>query len=322
MLRPRHDDRLPLGDQDPRLRKARRLLEGAPRAPCASDWAGREDLRLLMANKTPKLRQRRRPGRRASRNASSRAGTRPSTAGARRGAGPTTSTSCPRPATCTSASRPGRRPTAGALARPSPTGPRRPRARTARARPRWPSRSPRSTLPGPAAPCSTSASCPQALEGEEGIDKLSGLVRTYFRLGGHHIQFNVVDTADPARGPEAARGLPQPPRAGSRLLRLLRRPRHQPSGRNYQQNCPRRILGQFCRPAWNAGRCPRGILRAVPRGLRAAFGDANPAPVALDGSRGIPDRQGAGKSWMTDGPRYILMNNPRLPGAAHGDRAA
>ncbi|HZW49250.1 MAG TPA: trans-4-hydroxy-L-proline dehydratase [Bacillota bacterium] len=35
---------------------------------------------------------------------------------------------------------------------------------------------------------------PSALAGEEGITKLAQLVRTYFRLGGHHIQFNVVDT--------------------------------------------------------------------------------------------------------------------------------
>ncbi|GMV05643.1 MAG: hypothetical protein AMXMBFR53_19200 [Gemmatimonadota bacterium] len=35
---------------------------------------------------------------------------------------------------------------------------------------------------------------PQVLEGEAGVGKLSSLVRTYFRLGGHHIQFNVVDT--------------------------------------------------------------------------------------------------------------------------------
>lgn len=33
---------------------------------------------------------------------------------------------------------------------------------------------------------------PQVLEGEEGIDKLAHLVRSYFKLGGHHIQFNVV----------------------------------------------------------------------------------------------------------------------------------
>ncbi len=35
---------------------------------------------------------------------------------------------------------------------------------------------------------------PQVLEGDNGIDKLASLVRTYFRLGGHHIQFNVVGT--------------------------------------------------------------------------------------------------------------------------------
>lgn len=34
---------------------------------------------------------------------------------------------------------------------------------------------------------------PQLLEGEEGIAGLAGLVRTYFKLDGHHIQFNVVD---------------------------------------------------------------------------------------------------------------------------------
>ncbi|HNW59361.1 MAG TPA: glycyl radical protein [bacterium] len=36
---------------------------------------------------------------------------------------------------------------------------------------------------------------PDVLAGEEGIDHLSGLVRSYFTLGGHHIQFNVVDAA-------------------------------------------------------------------------------------------------------------------------------
>ena len=35
---------------------------------------------------------------------------------------------------------------------------------------------------------------PQTLEGDEGIEKLSHLIRTYFRLDGHHIQFNVVGT--------------------------------------------------------------------------------------------------------------------------------
>jgi pyruvate-formate lyase len=34
---------------------------------------------------------------------------------------------------------------------------------------------------------------PQLLADETSIDKLAHLVRTYFKLGGHHIQFNVVD---------------------------------------------------------------------------------------------------------------------------------
>jgi formate C-acetyltransferase len=36
---------------------------------------------------------------------------------------------------------------------------------------------------------------PQVLEGEDGLEKLAQLIRTYFRLGGHHIQFNVVSAA-------------------------------------------------------------------------------------------------------------------------------
>jgi pyruvate formate-lyase/glycerol dehydratase family glycyl radical enzyme len=36
---------------------------------------------------------------------------------------------------------------------------------------------------------------PRILEGEKGIDSLVALIRSYFRMGGHHIQFNVVDAA-------------------------------------------------------------------------------------------------------------------------------
>ncbi len=36
---------------------------------------------------------------------------------------------------------------------------------------------------------------PQVLAGDDGLDKLVQLVRTYFKLDGHHIQFNVVDAA-------------------------------------------------------------------------------------------------------------------------------
>jgi formate C-acetyltransferase len=33
---------------------------------------------------------------------------------------------------------------------------------------------------------------PEVLADQEGLKKLGDLVRTYFKLGGHHIQFNVV----------------------------------------------------------------------------------------------------------------------------------
>jgi len=51
---------------------------------------------------------------------------------------------------------------------------------------------------------------PQLLEGEQGIDSLAALVRTYFKLDGHHLQFNVIsaDTLRQAQtDPEAHRDL-------------------------------------------------------------------------------------------------------------------
>jgi len=51
---------------------------------------------------------------------------------------------------------------------------------------------------------------PELLEGEEGINSLAHLIRAYFKLGGHHIQFNVV-SADTLRSaqkePEKYRNL-------------------------------------------------------------------------------------------------------------------
>lgn len=35
---------------------------------------------------------------------------------------------------------------------------------------------------------------PRVVQGEEGLEKLARLIRTYFRLGAHHVQFNVVDS--------------------------------------------------------------------------------------------------------------------------------
>ncbi len=51
---------------------------------------------------------------------------------------------------------------------------------------------------------------PQLLADEAGMDGLVGLIRTYFKLDGHHIQFNVVDAAsllDAQRHPEGHRDL-------------------------------------------------------------------------------------------------------------------
>ena len=43
---------------------------------------------------------------------------------------------------------------------------------------------------------------PKVVEGEEGLDRMAHLVRSYFKLDGHHIQFNVV-TADTLRAAQA-----------------------------------------------------------------------------------------------------------------------
>ncbi|MFW5947148.1 MAG: glycyl radical protein, partial [Gemmatimonadota bacterium] len=51
---------------------------------------------------------------------------------------------------------------------------------------------------------------PQVLEGDGGVEKLAALIRGYFRMGGHHIQFNVVDTdtlRDAQRNPDQYRDL-------------------------------------------------------------------------------------------------------------------
>jgi len=51
---------------------------------------------------------------------------------------------------------------------------------------------------------------PQLVKDDDGLDKLVKLIRTYFRLDGHHIQFNVVDAATlraAREHPEEHRGL-------------------------------------------------------------------------------------------------------------------
>jgi len=52
--------------------------------------------------------------------------------------------------------------------------------------------------------------CPSLLSDDDGIEKLMALIRTYFRMDGHHIQFNVIDTAilrDAQKHPEKYKNL-------------------------------------------------------------------------------------------------------------------
>ncbi len=51
---------------------------------------------------------------------------------------------------------------------------------------------------------------PQVLAGDDGIDKLAHLIRAYFKLDGHHVQFNVIDAEtlrDAQKNPEQNRDL-------------------------------------------------------------------------------------------------------------------
>jgi formate C-acetyltransferase len=34
---------------------------------------------------------------------------------------------------------------------------------------------------------------PQVIQSPQGLEKFADLIRTYFKLGGHHIQFNIID---------------------------------------------------------------------------------------------------------------------------------
>ncbi|MGD9416680.1 MAG: glycine radical domain-containing protein, partial [Desulfobacterales bacterium] len=44
---------------------------------------------------------------------------------------------------------------------------------------------------------------PDVIKDEDGIEKLCQLIRTYFNLNGHHIQFNIVDSNTLRRAQQA-----------------------------------------------------------------------------------------------------------------------
>ena len=68
------------------------------------------------------------------------------------------------------------------------------------------------------------------------------LVRGYFRMDGHHVQFNVVTRRDAARGPGRPRGAPRPDRPRGRLQRLLLRPLPRAAGGDHRPHRARGVL--------------------------------------------------------------------------------
>ncbi len=71
---------------------------------------------------------------------------------------------------------------------------------------------------------------PQLLKDDDGIDHLVQLVRTYFKLDGHHIQFNVVDAATLRKAKQSSRPVPRLDRARGRLFGLFCRPQRCAAG--------------------------------------------------------------------------------------------
>ena len=75
---------------------------------------------------------------------------------------------------------------------------------------------------------------PALLADEHGIDMLAHLVRSYFKLDGHHVQFNVV-TAETLRKAQAEPDAPpRPDRPRGRLQRLLLRSVARTAGRDHR----------------------------------------------------------------------------------------
>ncbi len=94
---------------------------------------------------------------------------------------------------------------------------------------------------------------PALLQSDGDIERFVGLVRGYFKLDGHHIQFNVVDAGTlrkAQQNPEQHRNLIV---ARGRLQRLLLRPQPGAAGRDHR---PHRAPGllRLSQPCWGAVR--------------------------------------------------------------------
>ena len=109
---------------------------------------------------------------------------------------------------------------------------------------------------------------PQLLADEEGIRNLGHLVRSYFKLDGHHIQFNVVTAETLREGAERPAEIPRPDRPRRGLQRLLRGLRHRAPERDHPPDRARGILirrsAAGARPTRSSGLPRPGVGRPAP----------------------------------------------------------
>ncbi len=89
---------------------------------------------------------------------------------------------------------------------------------------------------------------PQVLKDDAGLDHLVQLVRAYFKLDGHHIQFNVVDADTLRLAQTEPRAVPRSDRARGRLQRLFLRPGQGAAGRDHR---PDRAPGILTADEWD-----------------------------------------------------------------------
>jgi Glycine radical len=77
---------------------------------------------------------------------------------------------------------------------------------------------------------------PDFLKTETGITSLVALIRSYFKIDGHHIQFNVVDKMTLQKSPAAPGKLSGSYCAGGRVFRLFCGPHPGTSTRDHSSN--------------------------------------------------------------------------------------
>ena len=100
---------------------------------------------------------------------------------------------------------------------------------------------------------------PNAIRGAEGSRNFVDFIKSYFDMGGYHVQFNIVDSNMLRDAPEAPLELPRPDGPGRRLQLLLGRARQAHPGRGDR---PDRIQHAVATAPFHPprdGRAPSGV---------------------------------------------------------------